>query len=194
MARTVKDPEERRREILDAAMRLFAERGYDAVSMRDISRAAGITAGLCYHYFDSKQKLFAFALDVYAHECADAFLPILDDARLTLAEKMDALFAAAAEEGNLRYHEFFHAQGSHAFHRQLFFALSERLRPHVLAAVNADARRRGMTVESPEVLVDFILNGQLGIMTAPDAPDRRKLALVRGYLDVLLASQTRPAP
>ena len=62
------------------------------------------------------------------------------------------------------------------------------------AAVNADARRRGMTVESPEVLVDFILNGQLGIMTAPDAPDRRKLALVRGYLDVLLASQTRPAP
>lgn len=110
-------------------MRLFAERGYDAVSMRDISRAAGITAGLCYHYFDSKQKLFAVALDVYAHECADAFLPILDDARLTLAEKMDALFAAAAEEGNLRYHEFFHAQGSRAFHRQLFFALSERLRP-----------------------------------------------------------------
>ena len=73
--RTVKEPEERRREILDAAMRLFAERGYDAVSMRDISRAAGITAGLCYHYFDSKQKLFAAALDVYAHECADAFLP-----------------------------------------------------------------------------------------------------------------------
>ena len=40
MPRTVKQPDERKQEILDAAMGLFTTRGYDAVSMRDIARAS----------------------------------------------------------------------------------------------------------------------------------------------------------
>lgn len=40
MTRTVKEPEERRRELLACAMRLFAEQGYDNVSVRAVARAA----------------------------------------------------------------------------------------------------------------------------------------------------------
>ena len=46
MPRTVKDPEERRRELLECAMRLFAEEGYDNVSVRAVARAAGVAPGL----------------------------------------------------------------------------------------------------------------------------------------------------
>ena len=53
VVRTVKDPEERRRELLTCAMRLFAEKGYDNVSVRAVARDAGVTPGLAYHYFDS---------------------------------------------------------------------------------------------------------------------------------------------
>ena len=193
MVRTVKDPEERRLEILDTAMRLFVERGYDAVSMRDSARAAGVTPGLAYHYFDSKQKLFAAALDAYAAECTEGFLRILDDGRLTLADKIDALFAAVADEEGLRYHDFFHAEGNRAFHEQLSFALCERMYPHLLAAVKAEARRLGATVRDPDVLVNFITYGQLGLMSDRSMPDLRKIALVRNYIDVLLESQIEPA-
>ncbi|MBX9035276.1 TetR/AcrR family transcriptional regulator [Gordonibacter massiliensis (ex Traore et al. 2017)] len=193
VVRTVKDPEERRLEILDTAMRLFMERGYDAVSMRDIARAADVTPGLAYHYFDSKQKLFAAALEAYAAECTEEFLHILDDGQLTLADKMDALFAAVADEEGLRYHDFFHAEGNRAFHEQLSFALCERMYPHLLAAVKAEARRRGAVVRDPEVLVNFITYGQLGLMSDRSMPDPRKLELIRNYVEVLMESQTEPA-
>lgn len=186
------DPDARKREILETAMRLFVERGYEAVSMRDIAKAADITAGLCYHYFDSKQKLFAVALAAYAEECCRDYLRILDDARLTLEEKIDALYDAVLDEESLRYHEFFHAEGNQELHRQLAFELCDLLGPHLLDAVEADARRRGMTVRSPETLVDFLTHGQLNVLSSVGAPDREDVERIRSYVHVLLASQTEP--
>ena len=48
---------QRRREILDAALRCFADEGYHATTNRKIARRAGITEGLIYHYFPSKKAL-----------------------------------------------------------------------------------------------------------------------------------------
>lgn len=47
-----------RARILDAAERLFAENGYDGVSMPMLAGASGITAGAIYKHFDSKDDLF----------------------------------------------------------------------------------------------------------------------------------------
>lgn len=47
----------RREEILRISLRLFSQKGYHATSIRDIARAAGITEGLIYHYFESKEDL-----------------------------------------------------------------------------------------------------------------------------------------
>jgi AcrR family transcriptional regulator len=49
--------EERREQILDAALRVFAQKGYAGATMRDIAREVGITEGLIYHYFESKEHL-----------------------------------------------------------------------------------------------------------------------------------------
>ena len=54
-----------RARIRDAAMRLFAERGLDGTSVRDIARAAGVSGGLIRHHFGSKDALRA-ACDSYA--------------------------------------------------------------------------------------------------------------------------------
>jgi AcrR family transcriptional regulator len=51
-------PEARREQILDTAGRLFEEEGYDAVSMIDVAKAAGVTRGLVHHYFGSKRELY----------------------------------------------------------------------------------------------------------------------------------------
>jgi len=57
MARTPKGEEDRREQIMDAALRVFARKGFDRASNKDIAREAGITPGLIYHYFASKDAL-----------------------------------------------------------------------------------------------------------------------------------------
>jgi TetR/AcrR family transcriptional regulator, cholesterol catabolism regulator len=53
---------ERRRRIIDAAFELGAERGYDAVQMRDVSASANVSLATIYRYFGSKDHLLAAAM------------------------------------------------------------------------------------------------------------------------------------
>ena len=48
---------EKRRAILDAAIRVFARQGFHAARVSDIAREAGVAYGLVYHYFDSKEQM-----------------------------------------------------------------------------------------------------------------------------------------
>jgi TetR/AcrR family transcriptional regulator, fatty acid metabolism regulator protein len=49
--------EERRRQILDAAVRTFARKGYHGCRVSDVARDAGVAYGLVYHYYGSKEAL-----------------------------------------------------------------------------------------------------------------------------------------
>ena len=55
----VRDPEGTRAAVLDAAERLFAEEGFAATSMRDISSASGVSHPLIHHHFGSKESLYS---------------------------------------------------------------------------------------------------------------------------------------
>ena len=48
---------ERRRQILQAAVRTFADKGYHATRVSDIAKEAGVAYGLVYHYYESKETL-----------------------------------------------------------------------------------------------------------------------------------------
>ena len=50
-------PVDRRRQILDAAVRVFARQGFNACRVSDIAREANVAYGLVYHYFDSKDEV-----------------------------------------------------------------------------------------------------------------------------------------
>ena len=51
-------PDERAREITQAALELFVTRGFAATKLDDVARAAGVSKGLPYVYFKSKEELF----------------------------------------------------------------------------------------------------------------------------------------
>lgn len=53
-----------RRDILDAARRLFAEHGYAGTSLRAVAREAGVDPGLVHHYFEGKGQLFTLTMGV----------------------------------------------------------------------------------------------------------------------------------
>lgn len=55
--RIVKEAEIRKKEILDAAATLFAEKGYDNTSTSDLLEAVGIAKGTLYHHFKSKEAI-----------------------------------------------------------------------------------------------------------------------------------------
>src|SRR5215471_8247417 len=58
MPHTPKVAEGRREQIIDAAMHVFAQKGFARATNRDVAREAGITTGLIYYYFESKEALF----------------------------------------------------------------------------------------------------------------------------------------
>jgi TetR/AcrR family transcriptional regulator, transcriptional repressor for nem operon len=59
MARPTRD------RIVDAAMRLFAEKGYSSTSIADILGRAGVNAGSLYYFFPAKQHILLAVLDAY---------------------------------------------------------------------------------------------------------------------------------
>lgn len=60
------DGGDRRARIVAAATRLFAEHGFDGVSLRQVAREAGVDPALVHHYFESKDSLFSAAVSLPA--------------------------------------------------------------------------------------------------------------------------------
>ncbi len=69
-AQTARIREERRRQILDAARRVFSQKGFDATNVSDVAAAAGVSQGTVYHYFDSKDDLFMAVFEDWLATCA----------------------------------------------------------------------------------------------------------------------------
>lgn len=64
----------RRREVVASAAKLFAERGYDATSMSELTEATGLAAGGLYHYIEGKDDLLIAI-------CDELLEPLLERAR-----------------------------------------------------------------------------------------------------------------
>ncbi|OGO18213.1 MAG: hypothetical protein A2Z02_03685 [Chloroflexi bacterium RBG_16_48_7] len=71
-ANTRKDQaEETRLHLLNTALKVFASKGYNKTSIKDLAREAGISQGLMYHYFTSKEDLLMATVEYHS------FLPRL---------------------------------------------------------------------------------------------------------------------
>jgi len=72
----------RRAQLLDAAARLFRERGFHATSMRDIAKAVGMLSGSIYYHFDSKEEML---------------LAVYEEGKRRVAEAVDMAVASASD-------------------------------------------------------------------------------------------------
>jgi AcrR family transcriptional regulator len=78
----------RRQQIIDAAYRCFARKGFHQATMRDIYEEAGLSPGAVYHYFDSKHAIIAASFDFDYQRSIDLF---------TAAAASDTPLAALAD-------------------------------------------------------------------------------------------------
>jgi AcrR family transcriptional regulator len=87
-----------RQAIFDAARKLFAERGYGAVTNKDVASAAGITTGALYHYVESKLDLYVAVDDDLQGRIYGRFQDAVESSH-TFLGKLSAVLDAAHEMG-----------------------------------------------------------------------------------------------
>ncbi|QCH25109.1 TetR/AcrR family transcriptional regulator [Mycobacteroides salmoniphilum] len=97
MPRVVKHPEVRRIELLELAMSLFLERGYEKVSLNDLIATSGISKGAFYHYFSSKEALVSALAERSADQAFEALSPVFTDRGMGALERLNSGLRAGYE-------------------------------------------------------------------------------------------------
>jgi AcrR family transcriptional regulator len=108
----------RQQEVIATCARVFAERGYQATSMQDLTQATGLAAGGLYHYIGSKEGLLL-------RICDELLEPLLVRARAIVAREAPAtdhlhelLRAWLAHVESHRHHMLVFAQERHVIERE----------------------------------------------------------------------------
>src|SRR5689334_12428732 len=82
-------PEERPRELLEAALAVFAQRGFRNTRLDDVAEAAGVTKGAIYHYFDTKEELLLNVIEHYQSLAFGRAEEVLANRELSAAERIE---------------------------------------------------------------------------------------------------------
>jgi len=77
--------EQRRAQIVEAALACFADKGYRSATMDDIVRASGLSKGSLYWHFRSKEEVFLAVFDAFAEDVFSTWDALLDEGGGTLA-------------------------------------------------------------------------------------------------------------
>jgi AcrR family transcriptional regulator len=115
--------EETRRRIIDVALRLFGERGFEGASTREIAKAAGVNAPALQYYFDNKEGVYRACAEYIAESSATHFMPVVTQAEAVVNDAdatPDQLFEAFGELMDAITE--FHLLPDDAEHRRLFMA------------------------------------------------------------------------
>ena len=104
MTRRAQQAEERREQLIDTALHVFAEKGWHATSIPDLAHAAGIAQGLLYHYFRNKEELLLAVIERHSFfPDLQASLAVSDDrpASVVLPEIAQAFEASLRQKQDL---------------------------------------------------------------------------------------------
>ena len=100
MRKNSKKPAERRKELVDAAARLFAEKGYESTSVRDILDAVNGAPGMFYYYFKSKQDVYVAVMEDFISERMDRKCAVMEDEGQPFDERIAALRSLVTDDVN----------------------------------------------------------------------------------------------
>ena len=184
--RISKQPDERRQEMLDTAMRVFTQKGYEQTKMRDIANEMQVVPGLCYRYFDSKQALYQAAMKQYATDCAEAFTKILDSSGTNLKSLHNIIaehFSKTADSE--KYHSFFHRPENKDFRIIMNHMVCELVVPHMAELLGRLSDAGEISVSDPMSYAQFLLFGLVGIFDDDSKPFQERMKIADELLSKL---------
>lgn len=136
---------QRRRQLLDVALQVFAERGYHQTSMNDLAETAGISKPVLYQHFDSKESLYRQLLSDVSEQLVTRITQAqqgADSARAGVASSFTAYFSFVAQErrtfsllfGSGAPRESELAKSARAAEDEIADAIASMLDPHIPVA------------------------------------------------------------
>lgn len=143
--RIVKEAEERRNEILDAADELFGQKGYDGTSTNDILEKVGIARGTLYYHFKSKEDILDALIQRYEEQIYSAAANVAKDSSLPVTERLIRVVLAMniSQDGGKALVEQMHKPQNALMHQKTQQLTLTRLTP-VLTVLIEEGIREGL--------------------------------------------------
>jgi AcrR family transcriptional regulator len=160
MIRIVKDPTERRLEIISTARQLFLQHDYEHTSMKDIMDKLKIAKGTIYHYFKSKEELLEAVVEQIVDDYLSELQTVFDKIQGNALDKLRVLINAsnvAEEKSELL--EQLHRPGNIAMHtRQLAITVS-KITPLYAKIIEQGCHEGVFKTNYPLESIEFLLAG-----------------------------------
>jgi len=158
--RRIKEPEVRKSEILDAAQKLFIEKGYAKTTVTDILNVHGLSKGVFYYYFKSKEEVMdAIIMRIVSADVAAA-KEIADDPDLPAIPKLfQILFAQKPQNGRGKEEmlEQFHQPSNAEMHQKSLVQSILQLTPVLTQVIEQGIRENVMATDYPHETMEFLL-------------------------------------
>jgi AcrR family transcriptional regulator len=124
MAMIVKEPEERKNELIDIAEQLFIAHGYEQTAISDIVREANVSQGAFYYYFESKEDVLVAVIEKKIALMENDFQLIAERSDLDEAAKLNSMinsFICISTSGKA-IHGYIHQAKNAALQKKLMKA------------------------------------------------------------------------
>lgn len=143
--RIIKEAEERKNEILDAAERLFGAKGYDSTSTNDILDAVGIVRGTLYYHFRSKEDILDAMIDRMMGEMTAKAKALAAQREIPVLRRLTMIITALNVSGELGQEimEQIHRPQNALMHQKIQNRLLSDITP-LLAGLIEEGNRQGI--------------------------------------------------
>ncbi len=157
--KTIKDGEERRKEILLTARKLFIQKGYDQTSVNDILNIVDIAKGTFYYYFSSKEEVLqAIIMDIVNEGAARAELILKDQSIPILNRIVMAIMAQAPEfEGANKLAEELHKVDNAKLEQQYLKTMLKKMTSVLEGAVKEAQEQEIIHTDFPKECIEAML-------------------------------------
>ncbi len=159
--------EETRSRILESAIKLFSARGFNAASVDDICKDAGISKGAFYHHFKSKQALFLALLDVWLQTIDNAIEASKDktvpETFMLITEAFPFIFETAGE-GLPMFLEFWLQASRDEKIWQASIAPYRRYQKHFTSLIKKGVDEGSFVKVDPELTARMIVSMAMGLL------------------------------
>ena len=161
MPRITKDPEERRKEILDTAEELFMKNGYENTAISDIVKTLGVAQGTFYYYFKSKNEIVNAILERFMDTLFRNSISILQEPGLNSKDKIQnivrALLSLSRDRGELVL--FMHDKKNELIHYRIAQKYIESFFPVMSSLVRQGLSEGLFEMEYPDGVTRILLTG-----------------------------------
>jgi AcrR family transcriptional regulator len=159
--RTVKDPKERKRDIVDMASQLFLSRGYENTSVNMIVEQLGVAKGTFYHYFKSKEDILEAVLENYINQYVENINAFLEVSPINAYEKLMFVMKNILSDNQGPEHLTKHVEDNKnsRLHQMMDEKFNERLYPIIVGILSQGINEGIFKVNHIEEITQILLLG-----------------------------------